>query len=182
MLRKIDQKLLLFVILFSLIWFSFLSYPKLLDLNLSADAKLAIRWNPTLYALGFCLGITAYRLRESDIVYKKFGGLVLATAIISFGILVLSPVSKNYAISYIFFSVLTFFLILTGSNTNKMFRLLFQNRVVLFIGTISFGIYLCHLPLLAILARLDLVAHSWLSLIILSSISILISTLTFKVS
>lgn len=60
--------------------------------------------------------------------------------------------------TYLFFSILTFVLILCGSDSSQFFRWLFANKIVMFLGMISYGIYLCHVPLLVILERLNLIS------------------------
>ena len=56
--------------------------------------------------------------------------------------------NKIFFDDFIFISLVTFAAILCGSDRSRFFRTIFVNRVSLFIGLISYGTYLCHMPLM----------------------------------
>jgi len=153
-------------------------------LPLSAEnAALAIHWSPIPFALSFCLGIAAYRLRESNPELRQWGDMALFACIAALNMFVMTPLSKSTGMAYVFFSSFTFILILFGSNESRLFRWLLTNKVAIFLGTISYGIYLCHLPLLAGLSRLNIPYFDDLPsrFIILSACVVLVSTVTYYV-
>jgi peptidoglycan/LPS O-acetylase OafA/YrhL len=147
------------------------------------EGGLLIHWSPFPYAFGFLLGIAAFRLRESGVDYARFGNYVLSVSILFLVAFIISPVSK-FSISvipYIFFSILAFVLIVFGSSSSILFNWLFANKVSIYIGTISYGIYLCHIPLLILIQRYGLVATNNLTLMFLFVFlsAVFVSTLTY---
>jgi peptidoglycan/LPS O-acetylase OafA/YrhL len=142
------------------------------------NAVIAMHWSPIPYVFGFCLGVVAFRLRESSALLTERASIILIAVAIMFIVFVLSP---DYKLAYIFFSIATFVLISTGSSNSQLYCWLFTNKIVMFLGTISYGIYLCHLPLMTILIRFNLLSPErpgW-SFLILSACVILVSTLTY---
>lgn len=154
-------------------------YPAMLPVPTN-NAGLAMHWSPIPYALGFFLGIAAFRLRESGINFTRWGNHSFIATMISFIFLIISinPASKS---AYIYISILTFVLVLFGSDNSQLFRWIFVNKIVIYLGSISYGIYLCHLPLLNMLVRFNLVNTDGKSstFLIVSACAILASTLTY---
>jgi len=81
--------------------------------------------------------------------------------------------------SYHLFSLISFFLILFGDANNNLFKFIFLNRPILFLGTLSFGIYLCH-PLVIELVRGYSIANPYLLLFVVMFTSIFFSVLTYN--
>lgn len=176
----ISRKQLVIAVLLSYICYKFVvKYPTMLTVP-TQDAALAMHWSPIPYVFGFCLGIVAFRLRESGTYFARWGNVALIAAMITFVLAIysLNPASKS---TYVFFSILTFVLILFGSDNSQFFRWLFTNKIVVYLGTISYGIYLCHPPLLTMLVRLNLVSADGTgrTFLILSACAISVSTLTY---
>lgn len=146
------------------------------------DAALAIPWSPIPYALGFFLGIAAFRIRNYGDHFARWGNVMLIVVFGMISFLILKPTSSILMLDdYQFFSMATFLLILFGSSSSQLFRCIFTNKIVVYLGTISYGIYLCHLPLINILTRLNLIYPDSLGLafLILLGCSILVSTVTY---
>lgn len=57
-----------------------------------------------------------------------------------------------FADEFVFISALTFVLILFGSQKSVLFRVLFTSRPVVYLGAISYGVYLCHVSLIGLVA------------------------------
>lgn len=154
-----------------------IKFSRLLPLP-SIDAELVVKWSPFPYAMSFCLGIVAFRLRNLNINFSKWGDFTLVTVTLTTGLFVMYA---NLKFGYLFFSLITFVIILFGSRKAFLYRCIFTNKIVVYLGTISYGIYLCHLSLLAIFARFNLISNdgSWRTFMVLSICAILVSSLTY---
>jgi peptidoglycan/LPS O-acetylase OafA/YrhL len=147
----------------------------------SADASLALHWNPIPYALSFGLGITSYRLRESSVEFTRWGNVALLICVVSLVAFIVLPLSKSSDIAYVFFSVISMVLIIFGSNNSSWFRGILTNKVAMFLGTISYGIYLCHMPILAALSHLNIpsLESRPLQFVIVSVSAVAVATVTY---
>lgn len=175
----VSRKQLVIALLLSYLCYKFVVKCPTFAIIPTQDAALAMHWSPIPYVLGFFLGISAFRLREFGTNFLRWSNVALIVSLISFvfAIQSLNPASKS---TYIYFSILTFTLILFGSDRSQLFRWIFNNKMAIYLGSISYGIYLCHLPLLTLLVRQNLVsADSWQTFLILSVCAILMSTLTY---
>lgn len=136
-----------------LVWlFLVISARPLLPIS-TADAAFAIHWSPLPYAIGFIMGIAAYRIRQwwpTNTVLGTASVVIAPLLIIAWSSVVKM---QPHAITYLFFTCLTFGLITFGDQGSALFRGVFCNRIVLFLGTISYGLYLSHMPLLRILVK-----------------------------
>lgn len=114
------------------------------------NASIAVDWNPLPYLFSFCLGISAYKLRPTLL---KHGppphNLAMALVVLTIGLyLIISSIwTRPFVNSYIFYSVATFAVICLGSQQNFLCRGFFANRLAMFLGSISYGIYLSHYPI-----------------------------------
>jgi peptidoglycan/LPS O-acetylase OafA/YrhL len=102
-------------------------------------------WNPFVYFLCYALGVWALRLRDAVLPQHRQNGVWLAFALLA-----------AYASVPLFFerfrvdmmplvSLSTFLLLVYGSNEDAICRHLFMSKLVLVLGTLSYGIYLAHL-------------------------------------
>lgn len=82
---------------------------------------------------------------------------------------------------FIFISMLTFVLILFGSSKSILLRLVLENKVILFLGTISYGVYLSHLPLIELSAKLGItfMGNVTLKFFVIAIAATAVSTLTY---
>lgn len=156
-----------------------IKYPNMLDVP-AQDAVMAMYWSPVPYIFGFFLGIAAFRLRESGQKLLQWNRLLFIATFITF-ILVINRLNFKSDPTYIYFSIITFILILFGSDRNLLFRWIFANKIAVFIGSISYGIYLCHLTLLSLLIRFCIVSNdgSMKTFLILSSSAISVSAVSY---
>ncbi len=124
---------------------------------LGENAPLALQWSPAPYALCYALGIAVYRARK----YIRHSGAIGDLAFIISAALIVGYVSAPRLFAKIFFdelvftSLVTTVLLLFGSARSRIFALAFGNRLVQFLGVISYGLYLAHMPLLDLLTRYD---------------------------
>ncbi len=111
------------------------------------DNYLTIHWSPMKYGFMFLLGGAVHFIRkELDINYKQ-ETLILASNISIFLAIALFLTNLNYLFFQhidIFFTLLTFML-LTFVRDNSFFSILLNNKVLIFIGSISFSFYLWHM-------------------------------------
>lgn len=149
----------------------------------AANVELAMYWSPIPYVLAYALGVTAYRFRKYCNHSNSIGNLVVVLSIALIGMYVGHPelVTKIFYDQFVFTSLITTILILFGTNKSYFFSLIFGNSITQFVGVISYGIYLCHLPLLSLISRYDLSSFesSLVRFILVAGSAILISTLTY---
>lgn len=147
------------------------------------DANVAAYWSPLPYLFSFCLGIAAFRTREALSASGRFGDFVLLAS----GLLIVAycvfptEIRMVFRDDFFLMSWITFAMIVAGSSNSSLFNGLLANRFVVFVGTISYGVYLCHMPLINLLAKFspDLAANKLLYFIVVSALSCLISFVTF---
>ncbi|MDR6815203.1 peptidoglycan/LPS O-acetylase OafA/YrhL [Neorhizobium sp. 2083] len=124
---------------------------------LGENAPLAMQWSPVPYALCYALGIVVYRVRP----YIRHSDAIGNLAFVISAILLLAYMCAPRVFAKIFFdelvftSLVTTVLLLFGSSKSRMFTLVFGNRVAQFLGIVSYGLYLAHMPLLELLTRYD---------------------------
>lgn len=144
------------------------------------DAALLIYWSPMPYAFAYCLGVLAHRLRSS---VSGFTGDAVLLAV--FGLLAcyLADPTRIDAVFYdvyVFICLLTFVLLLFGSGRSRLFNIVFTNRVILHLGTISYGVYLSHYPLMNLGEKLGLHIESLpLKFLVVAALATLVSTATY---
>jgi peptidoglycan/LPS O-acetylase OafA/YrhL len=115
-----------------------------------ANNTFAFQWSPVKYALSYVLGVSAFRLRPLLPHGLWTGNVVIASTIVILALWASVPGlrSSPLADEFVLVSFLTFAWLLFGSNEGILARTLLLNRPALFIGTLSYGIYLCHFPVL----------------------------------
>lgn len=114
-----------------------------LDAYLGRDANLASTWMPFRHGAHFLFGVLAYKLRQSGPQLQGHWNDVLATgAVVAIVAIMLSgirgPASDLVALA-------TAVLIAFYRDTAVVPRALLTNRVALFLGTISYSMYLLHM-------------------------------------
>lgn len=114
----------------------------------SEEALLAIHWSPLPYALSFVAGIAAYRFREWGPPSRLAAGAAAVAAPVSIAIWGASHGSESATANYLFFTLLAFALVRWGSGGSRVCAMIFCNPAVLLAGTLSYGLYLSHMPVL----------------------------------
>lgn len=145
--RKIWFALL--VLLSAKINFASMSIAKRLPLP-ADDAALAWAWSPGPYMYTFCLGIAAYKLRAHLPKTNFIGNIVFVVSMILVLAYVVNPklLSELVRDSFNMVTVVTFVMLVFGTQNSVLFRWFLANRLALFVGTISYGLYLSHAPII----------------------------------
>jgi len=181
---KSNRKTLGLLVIALLIYIFSKKFPSILPVE-EENAALAMHWSPIPYVLSYALGITAYRFRKHVRHTNGFGNFVLVLSIVFIGIYVSRPglFAQIYLDEAVFISLITTVLILFGTNRSLLFRLIFENSATQFIGVVSYGIYLSHFPLLALISGYDLPAfgNPLARFFLVAGSAILASTLTYYI-
>jgi peptidoglycan/LPS O-acetylase OafA/YrhL len=133
------------------------------------DAQLLVEWSPLPYAFSYCLGICAYKIR------KPRGDAAIAAVLAAAALFALWPV--DLMDRYVFVSFATFALVSMGSGRSAICRVLFTNKAVLFLGAISYGLYLAHFPLKMMMGLEG--RHDVLAFLLIVAAATVASTITY---
>jgi peptidoglycan/LPS O-acetylase OafA/YrhL len=109
-----------------------------------------LHWSPIQYGLGFCLGIAAFRFRERYPNLTRWQNLAWVFLVLAFSVLLSVPRSMMHQLSYVFFSSVSFVIIIFGSRDNLIVRCVLENKAALLLGALSYGIYLSHLTIIGL--------------------------------
>ncbi|CDZ73569.1 acyltransferase [Neorhizobium galegae] len=150
---------------------------------LGENAPIAIQWSPVPYVFCYALGIAVYRartyIRHSDAI-GNWAFVISATLILAY---MCAPrvFAKIFFDELVFTSLVTAVLLLFGSAKSGMFTLVFGNRVIQFLGIVSYGLYLAHMPLLDLLTRYDgfLMQNPTLKFLLVSLCATVVSAITY---
>lgn len=111
-------------------------------------------WSPLFYACAFSLGVLAYYIRPlvSNFATKHGDKFFIALLVVGIAAFLSFAPQKSagiptYADTLLTASAFTFALIVLGTNQSLLVRALLLNRAALYLGTISYGLYLIHFPL-----------------------------------
>ncbi len=145
------------------------------------EFALIMHYSPIPYVFHFCLGIAAFKLREFSYDFTRWGDAALISTAVAFLIFLLGPKSLFIQSMFVFFTIVAFFLILFGSEKSKLYRIFFSNRIVRFGGTISYGIYLCHISVIELIdsTGMEIFSNAQVKLVTVLTITTAISTATF---
>ncbi|NTU77053.1 MAG: acyltransferase [Alphaproteobacteria bacterium] len=147
--------------------------------------SLAFHWSPVPYFFSYCLGVAAFRLRAIFVGRRRTGNLAFAFVALWLAAFVVAPLEVNawFYDEFVLISFLTFVLIVYGSPQSDLFRWVFTPRPVLFLGTISYGIYLSHVLVLGRLIKggFSFLANPPLKFFVLALAATAVSTVMFYV-
>jgi exopolysaccharide production protein ExoZ len=147
------------------------------------DAANAIHWTPIPYFLPYAAGVSVYRLRPLIPRSPRAGDAVLLCSIAAILLYAASPDAADKVLfdDCVFMTLITFSLILFGSGKSTLCNFLLTNRPVLYLGTISYGLYLCHMLLLDYFQRANLafLRNPAVIFLVVFAFSTIISSCTF---
>jgi peptidoglycan/LPS O-acetylase OafA/YrhL len=110
---------------------------------------LARHWCPQRYAISFLIGLLTFRLLQQEVFARLRRSWALIVGLMAFA----APLIFDFHLGpggwTTWYSVLTAWVILTSGGANSLSRLVFENPLALYLGKISYSIYLVHVPILA---------------------------------
>jgi peptidoglycan/LPS O-acetylase OafA/YrhL len=166
-----NSKKRLAILIVSIILVNYLN--KLAILAMYEDGFLAYHISPIRYLYVFLMGFGCYYIRKEkkiyDIKYLCEGLTILAVLLF----VVLVCVGNGSLFNY---SLITSILIISGHSKNKISKLLFENKPIIYLGTISYSFYLTHTLIIELLPKDMGVAFSFLQFFI----AVLISVFTYS--
>ncbi len=118
------------------------------------EAKLAMHWSPLPYCFSYCAGIAAYKIRESTKKSINKSNTVLFASLLTIFLYANYP---NEKIEYFMMTVITFFMITYEKGSGTLISRLFASRPMVYLGTISYGIYLSHMPVMIALKKAGII-------------------------
>ncbi|MBW5814495.1 acyltransferase family protein [Yersinia kristensenii] len=149
----------------------------------SNDALIAYYWTPLPYLFSYCAGVAAFKIRSARTFSGRYADVVL---LLSMAFILLYPVIDKYTSDYlinkyIVFSILTMIIISVGSNNSLLFRVFLFNRVSVFLGAISYSLYLSHSAVIQFADPLmtEYITNSLVRFITVLSLSIILSVFTY---
>lgn len=117
------------------------------------DIGLAMHWSPLPYVASYCMGIAAFRVRQMLPDLQRYGD----AAFIGVAMLCALFFSRRewvLSVAYdevLFASAVTAGLIVFGGKSSRLYRWIFGSKAAVFLGTISYGVYLPQFLILAVL-------------------------------
>ena len=108
-------------------------------------------WSPIPYGSFFLLGVVAHKIRQERQALERrtAGSIIGASILVLLATAILDVKQANYV-----FGIATFAIIASYRPDLMFVRALLENRIVLFLGTISYSIYLTHTLVTAMLELL----------------------------
>ncbi len=128
--------------------------------------------SPLRYGYVFMLGYVCYYIRYKLDYNKKY--IYELLTIIGIASLIYYMCNDNGSLFH--YSIITSIIIVSGHKNNQITRLLFENKLILMLGTISYSLYLLHMIIIGILPQYQHVVYQYIYCLI----SILLSILSYK--
>lgn len=149
------------------------------------DAALAIHWSPLPYLFNFCLGVAAFRLRDLFSKSGLMGDSIFCLSAVSVFVYCAYPAAVQIVFrdEFFFMSWLSFALIVFGTSESFLFRNVMACKALVFLGTISYGIYLCHMPIINLISKIapELSIYKSAFFVVITVGSCCVSLLTYHV-
>lgn len=174
------NKKLLYLIIFSFLVYNISKIPA--KLSLFDNAALAIHWSPLPYIFSYSLGIAAFMLRNKVQHTNISGNSAFIFSIIITLVHVLFPgiTKKLFLDELTTISIATAIMITYGSRNSSLFKYVFCNSLMQKIGTLSYGIYLCHIPVMTIMNRYNLCStNATINFFVFALVSTILSFFTY---
>ena len=172
------KEIAIFSILASILFYCFCYENPSVFFPNAAEPGLALHWSPLNYVLSFVLGVSSYRFRELPNQFYKIRNSLLA--IITFFVFAFFFRDESILIqSYFLLTFGTFYVLIFYVESGSKWSGFLTNRIILFGGSISYGIYLSHFPLMRLLSEYFGLKNGSLELLLSTFLlSCFISTLT----
>ncbi len=146
---------------------------------LGSDGGFASGWFPVRYGVFFVLGVIAYKIRqERPALERRAACVILGASVLAALIFALFNLSSaDYVLGVATFAIIAFY-----RTDIVSVRILLENRITLFLGTISYSIYLTHTLVMEILGMplgLTSGATGFGAFLTVSACTIALSALTY---
>lgn len=146
-LKKANTLIILIILMASLI-LPAVSYKLFAQYYYTINKGLSFHWSVEKYAFTYMLGILSYLLFKKRKV-PAFTSLHLTIMII----ILFGFISLRVRYPDLFLSVWMSIVILMSASRNSLVKILFENPIILWLGRISYSIYLIHFPVLQIMSE-----------------------------
>ncbi len=136
---------------------------------------ISYHWSPVKYLFSFSFGLILHGF------YKRFKNqipLLSGIVLLELFLLLLCFIYSDLEHHEEFITLWTGAIIIIAQSRSNISKLLFENKVVIFFGTISYSFYLIHFPVLVIMRTL--VSNSILVSVCSLLITIFVSYLTYR--
>jgi len=142
----------------------------------SIDQTFISLWSVEMYLFSFVAGIFTFfvymKIKKSTYKFEaNYITLSLHILLLFVWIFTKTPIPE------LFIAIWTCTLIIICSSKNNFTRLVFENKIILYIGTISYSIYLTHLVILRFFEEMSLPYAFVIGLML----TVAVSTLTYKI-
>ena len=144
------------------------------------NGLLALHYSPIPYLFCFVLGIAAYRIRAKWPASPRIASAALIGCALVMLVYTLRPslISRGWFDELAIVSLLSFTLIAAGTDESQLVRALMCNPVAQYLGLISYGIYLSHLPIFLWLIAPG-VGNASMAFVLTLAISVAVSSVTY---
>jgi peptidoglycan/LPS O-acetylase OafA/YrhL len=136
-------------------------------------------WSPIPYGFFFLLGVIAHKIRQERHALERrtAGSIIGASILVLLATAILDIKQANYV-----FGIASFAIIISYRPDLPLTRALLENRIALFLGTISYSIYLTHTlvtAMLELLIGLEPEAKGLVVFFVVAMSTIAVSALTY---
>jgi peptidoglycan/LPS O-acetylase OafA/YrhL len=149
----------------------------------NTDLSLAIHFNPIGYFFSYSCGVAAYVIKPTINRFKHNNDISFLLVLVIILLFSIKPelFTRYFINEYLLFSILTFILIIGLNNDSKLTKLFFSNRITVFIGVISYGLYLSHLPIINIINNINLLStmNLFYKFVVVIFIGMIVSTILY---
>lgn len=136
------------------------------------NGAYAAKFSPLHYGQYFILGVIAYKFRnETPVAFQKYLGLGAFVAAALFFTTVLFGVGGTTLLC----AIATCLLICAYRSPPQWARLALESRPMLFLGTISYGMYLLHMPWVYVLGDIDIATSNLALFVVVYGLTIISS-------
>ncbi|WP_373236041.1 acyltransferase family protein [Cohaesibacter celericrescens] len=135
---------------------------------------ISTQFLPFRYGIYFLLGVIAHTIRSRhQQALSSYLTPILALGIILAGLNLLFSIGNTPRMM----AFATFFVVIGYNAQFSWLARVFESKILLFVGTLSYGLYLVHYPILEILRKTDIPANGLIGFSIIMALSILTSYL-----
>lgn len=139
---------------------------------------VAFQFSPFPYVLAYVLGISAYTLRQEirqSQVRTRIAYFLTVAALCAYSVWP-SGVLLFAGNLYLFVSTLTAVILVFGESHSKLARSTLSGRVLIFLGNLSYGLYLSHFVVIRLVEGLDMGSFVLFVMVTMLALSVSVAT------